>query len=400
MKYLATILMISIQLIVQAQSYDEYLKTFRLLSGKKMYAEADSVIREGLALFPNDHDMLCSQARLAAWQSDYENAERIADTVLYHYPQDHEAFLIKISISHWSGKNEKLLTQAQEFLTIYPKDVDFWYYEAYAYYQMGMIDKSLELVDQLLDSIPTHEASQRLEISIRNRYYNFAETEITYTDFSEILDPWKQIRIGYGQNQKLPWNVHLTGVERFSSKGWSLQAETYPQLHKKSYAFIEATYSPNSFMANYTAGLEVFQGFGDFEFSLGSKHFSFSQDKFFLHKASLGLYKKAYFAHYQILYNQAQNVDNYTHILRLRTNIGANHSLEGEIISGTNVQEYVNPEGTINLMTHKSVGLKYAFKINDLNSIHLRARARNEEYRSELFRTRVDIQVGYRLKMY
>lgn len=400
MKYLANIVLLLIHMTGLAQSHNEFMEAFKKFSANQMYPEADSVVRSGLNQFPNDHDLLCNQARLSAWQGHYDKANEQSDRILTLYPQDQEAYQLKAHIAYWSGQNEKLLTLSQEYLTIDPKDDDFRYYEAYAYHQLGMVDKSSELIGVLLTKNPTHESALKLQQNIKNSHYNFADVEITYATFSEVLDPWKQIRLGYGQNKKLPWNTHIMGVERFATKGWMIQSEAYPSLGQKSYMFIEASYSPNSFMSNYTAGLEVFQGIYDFELSAGTKRFKFSHDEFFLHKASLGLYKKSFFAHYQIMYSQARDVNNYTHILRLRSYLGSNHFVEGEIVSGINAQEYITPEGTIDLMTHRSAGLKYAVNLSDQHSIQIRTRLRNEEYRSELFRTRVDFQIGYKLKMY
>ncbi|MEO9804895.1 MAG: YaiO family outer membrane beta-barrel protein [Reichenbachiella sp.] len=400
MKYLTTAFILFFHLISQAQDYEHYMSEAKSLAVSEKYYSADSLVDLALENFVNDHDLLCLKARICSWHEDLVAADSIAEHVLVHYPEDLEAFRIKATLSYWSGNSEKLLTQAQEFLSRYPDEIVFKYYEAYAYYKLGVVDKSTNLVRQLLEINSEYLPGIRLLKEIKSTHYSFWETEVTYAHFSSTLDPWQQIRVGYGVNKKLPWNGHVLAVNRFNVKGFSLEMEAYPRLTRKSYAFIVASYSPNSFMANYTAGLELFQSFQNFEISVGSKRFKFDRDEFFLHKASLGFYKKKYFANYQILLSKALNTNNYTHILRMRGYLGSGQYLEGEVISGTNVQEYFNPEGTTNILENKSAGLKYSARLMENSALLFGIRVRSEEYRSESSRTRIDFQMGIKIKLH
>lgn len=400
MRYSISTFFLFFCLISQAQNYEKYMYEVKSLASVQKYHSADSLIEVALRSFPNDHDLLCYKARLSSWQGELTKADVIIDQVLLNYPEDLEAFKIKATLSYWSGKHEKLLIQAQEYLSIYPDEPDFRFYEAFAYYQLGMTEKSTTLIEELLVSHPDHRLSIRLQKDIKSNQYQFIEAELTYSHFNSILDPWQQIRLGYGVNKKMPWNAHLVAAKRFGTDGLSIEAEAYPRLARQTYAFVEASYSPSSFMADYTAGLEVFQRLYNFEVSIGSKRFKFDQNAFFLHKASLGFYKKKYFARYQILLSNALSTHNYTHILRLRTYLRANHYLEGELVSGTNVQEYLNPEGTTTILENRSAGLRYSAQLTEKTSLLFGIRMRTEEYRPQMSRIRMDFQMSFKVKLH
>ncbi|MEO9967839.1 MAG: YaiO family outer membrane beta-barrel protein [Reichenbachiella sp.] len=398
MKYLTTSILLLFHLTIQAQSYEQYMSEAKSLAVSEKYNSADSLVDLALESFVDNHDLLCLKARISAWQGNLAKADSIADQILLRSSEALEVFEIKVSLSYWSNKYENLLTQSQEYLALYPNEIVFKYYEAYAYHKLGMDDKSTYLLKQLLKTTEYLPAIRLLK-HVKSKHYSFLETEVTYARFSSTLDPWKQIRVGYGVNKKLPWNVHLLTVDRFSTKGFSLEMEAYPRLSRNSYAFVEASYSPNSFMANYSAGIEVFQNFHDFEVSIGSKRFEFDRDKFFIHRASLGYYKKEHFATYKLLLSRALNKSTYTHIVRTRVRLGSWHSIEGEMVSGTNVQEYFSPEGATSILENKSIGLKYSVDLSENGLLQIGAGVRSEEYRLHSFRTRVDLQIGLKIKL-
>lgn len=376
-----------------AQRVDEFMLNAKKHVQTQHYETADSVLKVALESYPDHHDIFCYRARVQSWMGDLVKADSIIDQVFLLFPNDLEASEIRATLVYWSGDAEKLLGLAREYSARFPDHLGFRYYIAFGLHGIGMNKESLEVLDQILADDPGHVESGRLRNSIRLQYYNFIDTELRYTSFDQDLKPWVQARVGYGMNKKIPWNVHITSVNRFGKSGTNFQAEAYPRLGRHSYLHLDASYAPNDFMANFTAGFGLFHRWQDFEIGLGSKMYSFSARTFYLSRASIGYYHDKFSIQYQSLFTSNTNRYEVIHLLRGRIHINPNHYLESELVSGANVQDYVNAEGELTPLEIYGAALNYGWHLKDKFNIVIATRLTAEEFRPSDFRSRFDTSI-------
>ncbi|SMD35986.1 outer membrane protein, YaiO family [Reichenbachiella faecimaris] len=378
-----------------SQTYSKFTAEIKALASSKRYASADSVISVALEYFPKDHDLTCQKARAAAWSGDLAKADSIVNEVLDYYSQDLEAYKIKAAIYYWSENPGKLLNLMDEITETYSGDLDFKYYKAYAYYDLGLVNKSLTQIEDILTKDPTHTQTRQLKKNIEANHFKFAEAEVAYSQFSAALSPWQQIRLGYGAQKKLSWNVHATAVQRFKRRGLNLEFEAYPRLSSRTYFFVIASYSNSSFMSTYTTGLELFQNLGSIEVSVGSKKYQFKTSDFFLHTASIGFYNKKYTLLYQVYLSSTQGLVNDTHALQGRIYLKGQRSyLQSRLTLGSSTPEYLNSNGGVMVLQNQSITVKYSTQLKESTFLQISMGLRKEEYGELMFRNRSEIQIG------
>ena len=85
-------------------------------------------------------------------------------------------------------------------------------------------------------------------------------------------------------------------AHRFGENGVQVEADAYPRLGERFYAYLNAGYSPSDIFPELRYGGELYGGFGKGgEVSLGARRLEFADDAVTIYTGSLGAYVRNYY---------------------------------------------------------------------------------------------------------
>jgi YaiO family outer membrane protein len=183
----------------------EYLR-IRSIAFSGDHVTAGTEARKLVNAFPEYGDARILLARITAWQNDYENASAILDTLLSSDPGNSDAISLKEDIDRWSKKSG---TSATDLVAGYSFDT---FTEPYS------------LLWQVFKAGASH-------------------------------------RFGWGTGSLLVNTGHISFGEDIlnSSTEVQFEAEAYPKLSGKNYAYFNYAYSPGRYFPSHRAAAEIWQ---------------------------------------------------------------------------------------------------------------------------------------------
>lgn len=126
-----------------------------------------------------------------------------------------------------------------------------------------------------------------------------ASIEYGLTSFSGAseLDPWHTVT---GELSRKTAPVTLVGratyARRFNEDGVQVEADAYPRISDRFYAYLNAGYSPSDIFPELRYGGELYGSFGrGGEASLGARRLEFADDAVTIYTGSLGAYVRNYY---------------------------------------------------------------------------------------------------------
>ncbi len=183
----------------------EYLR-IREMAFSGDYDGAAVAARKLLNAFPSYGDVRILLGRILAWQKNYEQAAAVIDTLLQTEPDNADALEAKRDISLWSKENTAVATDLR----------------------VG---------------------------------YSFDYFTRPYTRY------WQVFKVGTGH--RFNWGPAAAGINvgdliaRDSSSFYAtelqFEAEAYPTLSDKNYAYLAYAYSPGKYFPTHRAALEIWQ---------------------------------------------------------------------------------------------------------------------------------------------
>ena len=124
-----------------------------------------------------------------------------------------------------------------------------------------------------------------------------ASIEYGLTTFSGGADPWHSVT---GELSRKSAPVTLVGrttyASRFGETGVQVEADAYPRISERFYAYLNAGYSPSDIFPELRYGAELYGAFGrGGEASLGARRLEFDADAVTIYTGSLGAYVRNYY---------------------------------------------------------------------------------------------------------
>lgn len=124
-----------------------------------------------------------------------------------------------------------------------------------------------------------------------------ASIEYGLTTFSGGADPWHSVA---GELSRKSAPVTLVGratyASRFGENGVQVEADAYPRITDRLYAYLNAGYSPSDIFPGLRYGAELYGAFGrGGEASLGARRLEFEDDAVTILTGSLGAYVRNYY---------------------------------------------------------------------------------------------------------
>ena len=102
------------------------------------------------------------------------------------------------------------------------------------------------------------------------------------------------VTIEYSNKSKIPYAVRINAAGRFGTTGLQIEADAYPKINKKTYAYINVGAADDILFPQYRAGLSLYRSLpGSFEMEGGFRLLHF-QSNVWIYTASLSKYYKKY----------------------------------------------------------------------------------------------------------
>lgn len=303
-------------------NYDDGLKQVQQFIKAKEFQNAENLLKEMLVYYPDNSELLSILARLLYWEKKYDESIKVYQRLIKVKPS-HEAReeLDKIFTAKKFEEIEKLIKkrnfmEAEEKLKfLYGSDQS----KHGAGYRLGMLyisqreyKKALQIFKELSSLYPDDsgmealyiesliltgeikkaretlfnlpkERKQHLYDSRDDLFYrvrkNYLSISSELLDYTLGIDDEKSYTVQLRQRiAEMTFVASYSTVSRFGLEDNEIGLEIYSRLGEKTkrWGFISVTGSPDAeFLPKWTAGGAVYQGYKNFDFSIGYTHMQF-----------------------------------------------------------------------------------------------------------------------------
>jgi len=258
------------------------------------HPEARNLLSHLLKTDPGNADVQTLMGRTYTWDNLYDSARYWFNKVLAAHPANTDALNAMIDAELWSDHPAKALEYIDRGLQIDAKNEDFMMKKVRALDNLGHKEEALHLADSFAMAYGNNEMREKAR-QLRRAFF---KSDIVFTSdidlFSSTFSPWYYSSLSYGYKTKVLGTVigRVNYARRFNENGYQLEADAYPSIGKKMYAYVNAGYSPSSIFPVARGGLSLYRNLpAAFEAELGARYLYFSSSTF-IYTASVGKYYK------------------------------------------------------------------------------------------------------------
>jgi YaiO family outer membrane protein len=325
----------------------EYLR-IRTMAFDGDYATAAVDARKLVNSFPSYGDARILLGRILAWQKDYVNAAAVIDTLLLTEPSNEDALAARRDISLWSKESSPVSTD------------------------------------------------------IRAGYF--------FDTFTEPYSRYWQV-FSAGAGHRFKWGPAAAGInvgnitigDPTPDKATELQfeAEAYPRLTNKNYAYLSYAYSPGSYFPKHRAAIEVWQILpAGWAVSGGLNYYYFDRNTY-IALASVEKYLGKYWLSFKTFVYFKDDGPTTSFYLNARRYFNDKDYLQLTLGSGTAPDEPFDLQTDLMRYSAYSVRLAYNVSITSRLVMRLNAGYSREEYAEEIWRDRFEggVNFTYAIKM-
>jgi len=325
----------------------EYLR-IRTMAFDGDYASAAAAARKLVNAYPTYGDARILLGRILAWQKDYEQAAAVIDTLLMTEPDNADALSARKDISLWSKVNTPVATD------------------------------------------------------LRAGYY--------FDTFSEPYNRFWQV-FSAGAGHRFKWgpaaagvnigNLHINGDTPVTATEYQIEAEAYPRLSNKNYAYLAYAYSPGTYFPTHRAAVELWQVLpAGWAVSAGLNYYYFDRN-IFIALASVEKYIGKYWLSgkcYIYFKDDGPTTSFYFNARRYFNDIDY---LQLTLGTGTAPDEPFDIQSDIMRLSANSVRLTYYGRVSRRLFIRVGAGYSREEYEESVLRNRFEgnLNLIYAIKM-
>jgi YaiO family outer membrane protein len=325
----------------------EYLR-IRTIAFDGNYEEAAAAARKLVNAFPEYGDARILLGRILAWQKDYAQAAAVIDTLLKKEPDNADALAARRDISLWSKERTAVDTDLR---TGYSFD---YFTEPYTrYWQVFSLG-----------------AGHRFKWGPAAAYLNIGNL---------ITDE--------------ETNLSATEIQ--------FEAEAYPTISKKNYAYLNYAFSPGTYFPTHRAAAELWQVLpAGWAISGGVNYYYFDRN-IFIALASVEKYLKKYWLSGRVYVYFKDDGPTTSFYFNIRRYFNDFNYLQLTLGTGTAPDEPFDIQSDIMRLSAQSVRLTYNFTVNGRFSVRLGTGYSREEYEESVMRNRFEgnINLIYALKM-
>jgi len=313
------------QLKSNPRDYDFNLILSRAYAFSGQWEKALILLNKMLAFYPDNKEVLLTQARINTWKKNYDQAESKYQQVLTLEPDNIEALKGIAEVAFLTKDLKRAASLYQMILSREANQPD-------VYYRLGLISESKKDYAQAKEYF-----RKALELDPLNKNYILA-LKRTRQVVKGAMAIWYQFRIENFSDQrnnylnhrltlkfKVPSNLatiflSCDKIKRFNEWDTQYEIELYPRLWKKAYAFLDLRYSPRAIYYPQTsyAG-EIYQSFlSRAEISAGYRRMNFSLKPVSIYLSSVGYYFGNYYSYLRLYYIPDEFEKSFSWVVNLR----------------------------------------------------------------------------------
>jgi YaiO family outer membrane protein len=342
--------LLDVSLLISQEINDpeaEYLR-IRTMAFDGEHEAAATAARKLVNAFPDYGDARILLGRILAWQKDYKQAAAVIDTLLLKEPDNADALAARRDISLWSKENTAVATDLRTG-------------------------------------------------------YSFDYFTLPYTRFWQVFSLGAGHRFSWGPSA-IGLNIgNLTTDEVTNLQATELQfeAETYPKISNKNYAYLSYAYSPGKYFPTHRSAVELWQILPEgWAISAGLNYYYFDRH-IFIAMGSVEKYINKYWLSgkcYVYFKDEGPTTSFYLNIRRYFNDF---NYLQLTLGTGTAPDEPFDIKSDIMRLSANSIRLAYNFSISGRLSLRIGAGYSREEYEESMMRDRFEgsLNLIYAIKM-
>lgn len=326
---------------------DEYLR-IRSMAFEGNYEAAATAARKLVNAFPSYGDARILLGRILAWQKDYANAAAVIDTLLKTEPDNADALAARRDISLWSKERTAVSTDLRTG-------------------------------------------------------YSFDYFKVPYTRY------WQVFSVGAGHRFKWgPAAVYVNTGNLITDQETNLsatevqfEAEAYPTITNKNYAYVDYAYSPGIYFPTHRAAAELWQVLPKGWAVSGGINYYYFDRNIYIGVASVEKYIQKLWLSGKVYVYFKDNGPTTSFYFNIRRYFNDFNYLQLTLGTGTAPDEPFDIQSDIMRLSAQSVRLTYYFTISGRFSVRLGTGYSREEYEESVMRNRFEgnINLIYALKM-
>ncbi|HKK41021.1 MAG TPA: YaiO family outer membrane beta-barrel protein [Bacteroidales bacterium] len=345
--YLISILFLGffriVPLIAQVNTDPETeFQRIRTIAFSGDYKTAATEARKLVNMYPSYGDARILLGRILAWQKDYRNAAAVIDTLLMTEPGNQDALSARRDISLWSKDNTPVSTD------------------------------------------------------IRAGYFfdTFREPYSRY---------WQVFSAGAGHRFKPGpasaginiGNLIAGDSQTIKTTEIQLEAEAYPHLSDKNYAYISYAFSPGSYFPKHKAAFELWQVMNSgWAMSAGLNYYHFDRD-FFIANLAVEKYVSNYWLALKGFVYFKDNGPATSFYLNARRYLNDKDYIQVTLGTGTAPDEPFDIQEHLMRLSANSLRLAYNKQLTSKITLRLNAGYSREEYRADTWRNRFEGGINF-----
>jgi len=325
---------------------NEYLRIREMAFGGD-YTRAAAAARKLVNAFPDYGDARILLGRVLAWQKDYKQATAIIDTLLRADPDNADALSAMKDISRWSKVSSPVATDLRAG-------------------------------------------------------YSFDTFSEPYDRFWQVFKAGAGHRFGWGPAALYvnTGNAIIGGTSPRNVTELQFEAEAYPHITKRNYAFLNYAYSPGTYFPTHRAALELWQVLpAGWEVSAGANYYYFDRN-IFIGLASVEKYIGKYWLSLKGYVYFKDDGPTTSFYLNARRYFNDTDYLQVTLGTGTAPDEPWDVQADLERLSANSIRLAYNASVSKRLMLRVGAGYSREEFEESTLRDRFEgsINLVYAIK--
>lgn len=268
----------SVIAITERTDLDELFRQARNLAYEKEYQQSRKILEAILAKKPDYFDVRTFLGRTYSWDGKYDEARAQFGLVLIEKPNDVEALGALIDVEIWSEQYAAAMEFARLALNYYPTSEMFILTKAKIEIKQADKAKAAFTLREVLEINPGNkEALKMLNDLGGTKRNNHLQVNYT-TDYYDTRYPQHLAYFEFGKKFGFgSMALRVNGAERFQKQGLQYELDTYLNLVKGTYVYMNGGYSEDDIFPDIRLAWELFQKVSSgIELSAGVRYLQFS----------------------------------------------------------------------------------------------------------------------------
>lgn len=269
----------------------------RELAYNKEYDASRAILHQILLVQPTYRDAALFKARTWLWEEKWAAGEFLADSLVKSDPTWTEAFWVRADALLWSGKFEAVLSLSPVSTWLQSDSMLLNWYKARAWHETKDYEQSLVLTRALLDAGASYPGLRILHAAnLQQSRQRHVQLDYQFSTFDAPIPNWQWLSLEYAQKVLTgPLLVRGTYINRFNLPSTQLEAEWYPRINKKTYAYAGLGIGNGLLFPGLRMGGEIFRDLPkSFEFSAGWRYILFPDSRIHSFTLAAGKYAGKY----------------------------------------------------------------------------------------------------------